>query len=171
MRSEKHDDLKQSLGIDINLIGHHFCSGFINVDMRLQVFEYYPESNNENYLRKSFRFVVVDLSKAKSYPQNFVCILPINLGVGDGKSDSAFVRVFKDKSLEQAKALLKAAWEREDDSEIKAEIEKRLLLLEPKGANKVKCCGCGKLFQPKRLKKYKNKFCEECMKKKFGNQT
>ena len=137
------------------------------MDIRLQVFEYYADDNN--YLRRRFRFVVVYISKSKSYPSNFVCMLPVNLGAA--KSNSVFLQVFGDKSLEQAKALLKAAWEREDDSEVKAEIERRLLLLEPKGVNQIKCSGCGKLFQPKRIRKFKNNFCEECMKKKFGSQT
>jgi hypothetical protein len=137
------------------------------LDIRLQIFEYYGDKHN--YLKKSLRFVVVDLSKAKSYPQNFVCVLPVKLG--EGKIDNAFVRVFKDKSLEQAKALLKAAWEKEDDSEIKAEIERRLLRLEPKKINQIKCSGCGKIFQPKRIRKFKNNFCQECMKKKFGNHV
>jgi hypothetical protein len=137
------------------------------LDIRLQVFEYY--GNNDNYTRRSFRFGVVDFSKSKSYPQNFVCILPLQLVAG--KSDSVFLQVFKDKSFEQAKALLKAAWEREDDSEVKAEIERTLKRLEPKGVNQIKCTGCGKLFQPKRIRKFKNNFCKECMKKKFGSQV
>jgi hypothetical protein len=141
--------------------------GSSTLDIRLQVFEYYADDNN--YSRRSFRFAVVDLSKSKSYPQNFVCMLPVKLGAG--KSDSVFLHVFKDKSLEQAKALLKAALEREDDSEVKAEIERRLLLLEPKGVNQIKCSGCGKLFQPKRIRKFKNNFCEECMKKRFESQV
>jgi hypothetical protein len=94
-------------------------------------------------------------------------MLPVNLG--KGKIDSSFLKVFKDKSLEQATSLLKAAWERADDSEVKAEIERRLKLLEPKGVNQIKCTGCGKLFQPKRIRKFKNNFCKECMKKKFGS--
>lgn len=136
------------------------------MDIRLQVFTYYLDDNN--YLRKSFRFAVVDFSKSKSYPLNFVCMLPVQLGAG--KSDSVFLRVFKDKSFEQAKALLKGAFEREDDSEVKAEIERRLKLLEPKGVNQIKCSGCGKLFEPKRIRRFKNNFCKECMKKKFGSQ-
>ncbi|MGA2682426.1 MAG: hypothetical protein ABSF44_11590 [Candidatus Bathyarchaeia archaeon] len=67
--------------------------------------------------------------------------------------------------------MLKDALKGEDDSEIKAEIERRLLLLEPKVANQIKCSGCGKLFQAKRIRKFKNNFCEECMKKKFGTQV
>jgi hypothetical protein len=131
------------------------------------VFEYY--GNSDNNFQRSFRFVVVDFSKAKSYPQNFVCVLPTQLG--KGKINSAFLKVFKDQSLEKAKVLLKDSWENEEDSEVKAEIERRLLLLEPKGVNQIKCGGCGKLFQPKRLRKFKNNFCEECMKKKFGSQV
>jgi DNA-directed RNA polymerase subunit RPC12/RpoP len=134
------------------------------LDIRLQVFEYYANNDN-NYSRKSFRFAVVDLSKSKTYPQNFVCMLPVNLGAA--KSNSVFLQLFGEQSLEQAKALLKAAWEREDDSEIKAEIERRLSLLEPKGLNQIKCSSCGKTFQPKHIRKFKKNFCEECMQKKF----
>lgn len=62
---------------------------------------------------------------------------------------------------------LKVAWEKDDDSEVKAEIKKRLKLLEPKGGNQIKCSGSGKHFQSRRIKSFKNNFCEECMKKKF----
>ena len=136
------------------------------MDYKLQVFEYYADSDNNS--RKSFRFIVVDSSKSKSYPQNFVCVLPINLVAG--KSDSAFVQFFKDKSLDQAKALLKAAWNQEDDSDIKAEIERRLKQLEPEEVNQIKCSICGKLFQSKRKRKFKNNYCEACMEKRFGNR-
>jgi hypothetical protein len=137
------------------------------LDIRLQVFKY--DTNDNNYLRKSFRFAVVDFSKSKSYPQNFVCMLPARLEVG--KSDSVFLHVFGDKSLEQAKSLLRAAWEREDDSEVKAEIERRLKLLEPKGVNQIKCNNCGKLFQLRQTRRFRKNFCEECMKKKFGSRV
>ena len=96
-------------------------------------------------------------------------MLPVNLGAA--KSNSAFIHVFGDKSLEQAKALLKAALKREDSSEVKVEIERRLKLLEPKAVNQIKCSCCGKLFQPRRIRRFKNNFCEECTKKKFGSQV
>jgi len=96
-------------------------------------------------------------------------MLPINLGAA--KSNSVFLQLFGDKSLEQAKALLKDAWEHEDDSEVKAEIERRLKLLEPKGVNQTKCSSCGKLFQPKRIRRFKNNYCEECMRKKFRSRV
>jgi len=138
------------------------------LDIRLQVFEYYG-NNESNYLRKSFRFAVVDFSKSKSYPSNFVCMLPVNLGTA-AKSNSVFLQIFGDKSFEQAKSLLKAAWEREDDSEVKSEIERRLKQLEPRRVNQIKCSDCGKLFQPKRITRFKNNFCEECIKKKVESR-
>ena len=95
-------------------------------------------------------------------------MLPSQLG--KGKVDSAFLKLFGDRSLDQAKALLKAAKDKEDDSEIKAEIERRLKLLEPKEVNQIKCSRCGKLFQPRGKRKFKNSFCQECMKKRFGSQ-
>jgi len=72
--------------------------------------------------------------------------------------------------VEQAKSLLNAALKGEKVFEVKAEIERRLLMLEPK-INQIKCSGCGKLFQPKRIRKCKNNFCKECMKKRFGSQA
>ncbi len=100
----------------------------------LLVFKY--DTYDHNYLRKSFRFAVINSNKSKSYPQNFVCMLPANLGTV--KTDSVFVQVFKENSLEQAKALLIAALKKETDSEVKTEIKRRLMLLEPKEVNQVK---------------------------------
>jgi len=67
---------------------------------------------------------------------------------GKGKTDSAFLKLFGDKSLEQAKSLLKTAWEKEDDSDVKAEIERRLKLLEPKGVNQISVAVRGNSFNP-----------------------
>ena len=96
-------------------------------------------------------------------------MLPSQLG--KGKVDSAFLKLFGDGSLDQAKALLKAAKDKEDDSEIKAEIERRLKQLEPEEVNQIKCGICGKLFQSKRKRKFKNNYCEACMEKRFGNRS
>jgi len=57
----------------------------------------------------------------------------------------------------------------ENDSEIKAEIEKRLKLLEPKPAVQVKCRVCGNFFEPKR-RRFKQKICQECSRKKYASQ-
>jgi formylmethanofuran dehydrogenase subunit E len=90
---------------------------------------------------------------------------------GKGKTDSVFLKLFGDKSLEQAKCLLKTAYDKENDSDIKAEIERRLKLLEPKVVNQIKCSSCGKFFQPQRIRKFKNNFCEACMEKRFGTRS
>jgi len=118
---------------------------------------------------RRFRFAVVDLDKGKGYPLNFVCVLPMQLGP-KGTGLSVFVKVFGDKSLEQARALLIGALETEDDSEVKAEITRRLKMFEPEPISQIKCSACGKLFQPRRVKRFKQKFCQECVKKKFDSR-
>ena len=118
---------------------------------------------------KRFRFAVVDLDKSKSYPSNFVCMLPTQIS-GEGKPHSIFLQVFGDKSLEQARALLTEALKTEDDSQVKAEIERRLKLLEPKPVSQIECSACGKLFESKRVRGFRQKFCPECLKKKFGSR-
>ena len=119
---------------------------------------------------KRFRFAVVDLDRAEVYPANFVCLLPMQLGL-NRKGLNVFVRIFGDRSLEVAKGLLLKALERETDSEVKRQIEGRLKLLEPKPINQTKCDACGQLFQAKPKKGFKQKFCPECLKKKFANRA
>jgi hypothetical protein len=118
---------------------------------------------------KRFLFAVVDLDRAKDYPLNFVCMLPLRVGSG-GKEPNTFMRVFGDKSLEMAKKLLVDALEAEDDSDVKGEIERRLKLLEPKPVREKVCVSCGKIFQAESRKGFKQKFCPECMKKKFASR-
>ncbi len=120
-------------------------------------------------LGRRFRFAVVDLDKPSGYPSNFICMLPAHFG-GKGESRSVFTQIFGDKSLEQAKALLSQALKTEQDSEVKAEIERRLNLLEPKPLKQIKCSGCGKLFQARRVRRYSQNFCEECLARKFGSR-
>ena len=125
--------------------------------------------NAKDYsLGKRFRFAVVDLDKSKSYPANFVCMLPTQIN-GKTRLESIFMQVFGDRSIEQARSLLAEALETEEDADVKAEIGKRLKMLEPEPVIQIKCCGCGKLFQPRRVRKYRRNFCEECM-KKFGSR-
>jgi hypothetical protein len=83
--------------------------------------------------RRSIRFAVVDSDINKTYPSNFICMLPQHVSMADDSS-SVFARTFKETRLELAKKLLSSALEQEDDSEIKAEIEERLRMLEPKPA-------------------------------------
>jgi hypothetical protein len=88
--------------------------------------------NAEDYsVGRRFRFAVVDLDKGKNYPLNFVCMLPMKIEAA-GKSQSVFLQIFGDESVEQARVLLTGALETESDSEVRAEIERRLKLLEVK---------------------------------------
>jgi hypothetical protein len=137
--------------------------------MKLSLYTSRIDNVRDYSLGKRFRFAVVDLDKSKSYPANFVCMLPTQIS-GKTRLVSIFMQVFGDKSTEQARALLNKALETEEEPEVKAEIEKRLRMLEPEPVSQINCSGCGKLFQPQRVRKYQQNFCEECMKKKFGSR-
>ena len=125
--------------------------------------------SNDDSGTRLFSFAVVDLDKSKNYPQNFLCMLPMHIGT-KAKTASIFQQLFGDKSIEQAKALLAGALESEDDSMVKAEIERRLKLLEPQSGLAVKCSVCGKIFNSGWTRKFRKKFCPECMAKKYGSR-
>jgi hypothetical protein len=110
------------------------------------------------------RFAVVDLSKSKSYPANFVSLLPLRID-SDGKMPSAFSKFFGNKSLETARRLLNKSLKREAGFEIKAEIERRLNLLEPNPVIHIKCRFCRKFFQTQKERARKQKICPECVKR------
>ena len=74
---------------------------------------------------RRYRFVVLDLDKAKDYPANFVCLLPANIK-GEGGTNSNFVRTFKDDSVELARCLLTDLLKEEDEPDVKTEIKRRL---------------------------------------------
>lgn len=113
------------------------------------------------------RFAVIDLDKSINYPANYVCMLPLQPRAND-KVRNIFSNLFGNDSLELAKQLLTKALKVEGDSEINAEIEKRLKLLEPKPAVQAKCRSCGNFFEPKR-KRFKEKICQECTRKKHDS--
>jgi hypothetical protein len=130
------------------------------MDCRLQVFKKEPNSN----LAKAYRFAVVDFSRSKNYPSNFVCMLPLKVDQG-GKIGNVFGELFGDRSLELAMGLLKEALKTENDVDVKAEIERRLNLIDPKRINVIKCSGCKKTFHPQKIRKYRQNFCQECLQK------
>ena len=101
------------------------------IGMRVGLFLCRYDGSEDYSVARRFRFAVVDLDKCKNYPLNFVCMLPLRVSA-DGKAASVFVKIFGDKSVEQARALLTGALETESDSEVKAEIARRLKLLEAK---------------------------------------
>ena len=136
------------------------------MDLKLHIIK---RDNIEDYSKRHrFCFSVIDLDKSKSYPLNYICILPSQ--ANKIENANTFVKLFGEKSNEQAKILLTDALNEVDDSEIKAELERRLKLLEPKNIKEIKCNGCGKMFLPRRVRRFKNNFCEDCMKKKFGSR-
>jgi hypothetical protein len=114
------------------------------------------------------RFAVVDLNKSKDYPANFVSILPMRID-SDGKLPSVFTKFFGNESVATARGLLTEALKTEDDSEIKAEIARRLNLLEPNPLVHIKCRVCKKFFQTQKERAGNQKICPECM-KRYHNQ-
>jgi len=137
------------------------------MDFRLQVFKL------EKGVRSSettYRFAVVDHSKSSSYPANFVCMLPAKIELVKGKTTNVFGGLFGDRSIDFALELLNKALTSEKDDEVKIEIERRLKLLDPKQAGSVVCSECKKTFQPVRIRKYRQNFCRECYRKKFGQK-
>ena len=113
---------------------------------------------------QNLRFAVVDLDKSNSYPDNFVSVLPMRID-SDGKSPSTFTKFFGSKSLETARRLLTTALKKEADSEIRAEIARRLNLLEPNPVIQIKCCVCKNFFQTQKERAFKQKICPQCRKR------
>ncbi len=137
------------------------------MDCKLQVFKQEKEGRNS---ATTYRFAVVDNSRSRSYPANFVCMLPAKVDLVKGKSANVFGGLFGDKSADFAKELLNKALENESDAEVKTEIERRLRLLESKQAGTVECSECQRTFQPTKMRNYKQHFCRECYRKRFGRK-
>ena len=137
------------------------------MECRLQVFK---REQTDNSLGKTYRFAVLDVSKAKGYPANFVCMLPVKVEQRKGKIVNVFGELFGDKSVDFAIGLLNDALKTESDVEVKTEIERRLKLIDPKQINLVKCCQCKKSFQPRKIRKYKQNFCDDCLKARYGQR-
>ena len=136
------------------------------MNLRLQASK---KEDAKDYSQRSYiRFAVIDLDESENYPANYVCMLPFRPSI-NGKVNNIFSKLFGKDSLEIAKRLLNEALKTETDSEIKAKIEERLKLLEPKSPVQVKCCVCGNFFEPKR-KRFKEKICQECTQKKYASQ-
>jgi hypothetical protein len=136
----------------------------MNFELRIFRRDYTNSLSAWNHLR----FAVVDLHKSKSYPENFVSMLPMRID-SDGKLPSAFTNFFGNKSLETAQRLLTDALKTEGDSEVKAEIARRLNLLEPNPFIHIKCRVCKKFFQTSKKRVFKLKICPECL-KRHGSQ-
>jgi hypothetical protein len=114
------------------------------------------------------KFAVIDLDKALTYPQNFLCMLPklINPKL---KQKHKFVELFGDKSLQIAYDLLTKALDTEIDVDVIQAIEKRLKKLNIKTASKVRCRLCSQFFQPKG-KSGPSRMCNDCKKRIYAVQ-
>lgn len=140
---------------------------WFTMKFKLQIFT--QDDIEDNYLGRRYRFAVIDSDKSKGYPSNFICLLPSQISV-EQKKNSVFSKLFGEKCEEQAKTLLTHALVSENNSEVKTEIERRLKLLDPKTVNQIKCSSCGKLFQPRRIRRLKRNFCQDCMNRSYGNR-
>ena len=138
------------------------------MDCRLKVFK--KEEDSDFDFARTYRFAVVDFSKSKSYPANFICMLPVKVDHGKGKILNVFGELFGDKSLDLAKDLLNEALKTEKDLEVKAEIKRRLKMIDPKQVHLEKCSGCKKTFQPRNIRRYKQNFCDDCLKARYGQR-
>lgn len=127
--------------------------------MRLRLYISKQHNLKDYSQNRHIRFAVVDLDRSKSYPTNYVCVLP-RQPVSDGKQPNIFSKNFGKDSLKLAKQLLNDALKTESDWEIKAAIRERLKLLEPKSPAKAKCRVCGRFFELKR--RYRQRICPEC---------
>jgi hypothetical protein len=143
-----------------------FISGIIDMTFELKIFE--GEHYRGHHAWNHLRFAVVDLNKSKNYPENFVSMLPMRID-SDGKLPNTFTKFFGNKSLKIARGLLTKSLKKEHGSEIKAEIARRLNLLDPNPVIHIKCRVCKKFFQTQKERATKQKICPECM-KRFGSQ-
>jgi hypothetical protein len=138
----------------------------IDMDFKLRIFK--RDYTNNHPVWNHLRFAVVDLNTSGNYPSNFVSMLPMRID-SDGKMPNVFTKFFGNKSLETARRLLIEALKAEDDSEIKAEIARRLNLLEPNPVIHIKCRVCKKFFPTQKERVFKQKICPVCI-KRFGSQ-
>ena len=137
------------------------------MNLKLEVFK--TDSIREYSQGRHIRFAVVDSDKSKGYPANFICLLPMEPRP-NGKSQNSFSKTFGENSLRLAERLLTKALETEKDSEIKAEMERRLELLKPKPAVQVRCRVCGKAFEYIKRSGYKQTLCQECKQKRYTSK-
>jgi hypothetical protein len=95
-------------------------------------------------------------------------MLPMRID-SDEKLPSAFTKFFGNKSLKIARGLLTESLKKEHGSEIKAEIARRLKLLDPNPVIHIKCRVCKKFFQTQKERALRQKICSECLKRR-GSQ-
>ena len=111
-------------------------------------------------------FAVIDLDKAKEYPQNFVSLLPKNINPKT-KPANVFEGLFGNESVKIAKHLLERALETRPNLKTKLAIRERLKLLNSNLNDKTICQNCGFPLNHSKHRFRSYKFCYDCYKKGF----
>ena len=114
-------------------------------------------------------FAVIDLDKAKRYPQNFVSLLPKKIKATK-KPANIFEGLFGNESIKIAKQLLEKALRTRPDPKTKLAIRERLKLLDPQLDNEIKCQNCGTPINQSKQRYKPYKFCYSCYRKGFTKQ-
>lgn len=127
--------------------------------------------NIKDYNKPShIRIAIIDTDISKEYPANFVCMLPRSINL-NAKAPSIFQKKYGNQNKKLIKKLLDQALKTEDDQAIKKELSKRLMILNPKPKNMVKCDVCGKDFRARKYRYGRQKTCYECKTKKYTAQA
>jgi len=123
--------------------------------------------NTEN--RTKHLFAVIDLDKAKEYPQNFVSVLPKHIK-STTKPANVFERLFGNESIKIAKHLLEKALKTRPTPKAKLAIRERLKLLNSNIDNITKCQNCGIPINQSNHRFRPHKFCHDCYKKGYAKK-
>ena len=138
--------------------------------MKLQLLITEKEKKHHNTETKTKHlFAVIDLDRAKKYPQNFVSVLPKNINTTE-KPANIFEGLFGNESKKIAKRLLEKALKTRPNPKTTLAIRERLKLLDPKLNNKFKCQNCGTPINQSIHKLRSYKFCYDCYKKGYPKQ-
>jgi hypothetical protein len=109
-------------------------------------------------------FAVLDLDKAKTYPRNYVCLLPKIID-NTHKSTNKFLEIYGKESCQIAVELLTRALRSEADVIVRNEIEKRLKALQSKPNASATCVVCGCVFEPRKFGRFLQTTCQTCRNK------
>jgi hypothetical protein len=88
---------------------------------------------------------------------------------GNHDCENVFGKIFGDDSLRLALKLLNAALNTEQDTKVKAEIERRIRLIDPKQIGLIRCSACKKSFQPLTNGPHTLRLCTKCQKRRNEN--
>jgi hypothetical protein len=91
--------------------------------MKIKIMAFKRKKGCTDRTRKTVvHIVLVDQEKSKKYPDNFVCVMPAQLGF----PSALFEKIYGDRSREAAIGFFNEALKQEQDPEIKKEIQSRI---------------------------------------------